>query len=127
MLNATASFTSQADEGQGFAEAAEIDASFQVRDGRFNGIDLANHMVSGSGSGNATRFDRLSGKLQLRQGVYQYRQLVLDAPQLKARGNLDVQPNQDVSGSISAELAIPSRRIKSNLAVEGKIGSVRLK
>jgi hypothetical protein len=126
-LNATATFTSQANEGQGLAEAAEIDASFQVRDGRFNGIDLTNHMVSGSGSGNATRFDRLSGKLQLRQGVYQYRQLVLDAPQLKARGNLDVQPNQDVSGSISAELAIPSRRIKSNLAVEGKIGSVRLK
>lgn len=127
MLNATVTFTSQADEGRGLAEATEIDASFQVRDGRFNGIDLANHMVSGSGSGNATRFDRLSGKLQLRQGVYQYRQLVLEAPQLKARGNLDVQPNQDVSGSISAELAIPSRRIKSNLAVEGKIGSVRLK
>ena len=126
-LNATATFTSQANEGQGLAEAAEIDASFQVRDGSFNGIDLANHMVSGSGSGNATRFERLSGKLQLRQGVYQYRQLVLDAPQLKARGNLDVQPNQDVSGGISAELAIPSRRIKSNLAVEGKIGSVRLK
>ncbi len=127
ILNVTATFTSQADEGQGLAEAAEIDGSFQVRDGRFNGIDLANHMVSGSASGNATRFDRLSGKLQFRQGVYQYRQLVLEAPQLKARGNLDVQPNQDVSGSISAELAIPSRRIKSNLAVEGKIGNVRLK
>ncbi|PKO93363.1 MAG: hypothetical protein CVU15_02100 [Betaproteobacteria bacterium HGW-Betaproteobacteria-1] len=126
-LNATATFTSQVNEGEQLADAAEIDASFQVRDGRFNGIDLANHMVSGSGSGNATRFDRLSGKLQLRQGVYQYRQLVLDAPQLKARGNLDVQSNQDVSGTISAELAIPSRRIKSNLAVEGKVGSVRLK
>ena len=126
-LNATATFTSQVNEGEQLADAAEIDASFQVRDGRFNGIDLANHMVSGSGSGNATRFDRLSGKLQLRQGVYQYRQLVLEAPQLKARGNLDVQSNQDVSGSISAELAIPSRRIKSNLVVEGKVGSVRLK
>lgn len=126
-LNATATFTSQVNEGEQLAEAAEIDASFQVRDGRFNGIDLANHMVSGSGSGNATRFDRLSGKLQLRQGVYQYRQLVLDAPQLKARGNLDVQPNQDVSGSISAELAIPSRRIRSNFSLDGKVGAVRIK
>lgn len=129
ILNATATFNSQAPEGRVLADAAAIDASFQVRDGRFNGIDLANHLVSGSGngSGNATRFDRLSGKLQLRQGVYQYRQLVLEAPQLKARGNLEVQPNQDVSGSISAELAIPSRRINSKLAVEGKVGSVRLK
>jgi len=127
ILNATAAFTSVADEARGLAEAAEIDASFQVRDGRFNGIDLANHMVSGSGSGNTTRFDRLSGKLQLRQGVYQYRQLVLDAPQLKARGNLDVQPNQDIAGSISAELAVPSRRIKSNLSLDGKVGVVRIK
>jgi len=29
-------------------------------------------------------------------------------------------------GNVSAELAIPTRRIRANLAVEGKVGSVRL-
>lgn len=125
-LDASATFSSRADAAQNLAQAVEVDASFQLRDGRINGVDLAEHLVSGSAGGDATRFDRLAGKLQFRRGVYQFSQLELAAPQLKARGNLAVQPDQVVAGNVSAELAIPTRRIRANLAVEGKVGSVRL-
>lgn len=126
-LDASATFGSRADAAQNLAQAVEVDASFQLRDGRINGVDLAEHLVSGSAGGDATRFDRLAGKLQFRQGVYQFSQLELAAPQLKARGNLAVQPDQAVAGNVSAELAILTRRIRANLAVEGKVGSLRLK
>lgn len=128
-LDASATFSSRADAAQNLAQAVEVDASFQLRDGRINGVDLAEHLVSGSAGSagsDATRFDRLAGKLQFRRGVYQFSQLELAAPQLKARGNLAVQPDQVVAGNVSAELAIPTRRIRANLAVEGKVGSVRL-
>jgi hypothetical protein len=125
-LNATASFASRANEAGKLAEAPEINASFVVADGQINGVDLSSSMLSGGSRVNATRFDRLSGNLQFRNGVYQYRKLVLDTARFHARGNLDIQSNQDISGRVSAELALPSRQMKSNFRLAGKVGNVRL-
>lgn len=126
-LSASASFLSKASEVGKLVEAAEITATFMVQNGKINGIDLASHMIASNSSDNSTRFDKLAGKLQLSQGgLYQYRQLVLDTTQFHARGSLDIQPNQDITGKVSAELSVPTRRIRSNLNLGGKVGAVRI-
>ena len=125
-LTASVSFMSRASEAGKLAEAAEISATFIVLDGRINGINLASSMLSGGSHDNTTRFDRLTGNLQFRKGFYQYRQLALDTAQFHARGNLDIQSNQRISGKVNATLAVPSRQMQSNFRLAGKVGDVRL-
>ncbi len=125
-LQAAGSFTSRADTAGRLAEAANIDAAFMATEGRINGIDLAGAMVPGSRT-SVTRFDKLAGQLQLTDGVYRYRKLALDTAQFHARGSVDIQANQDISGALHAELAVPSRRMHSQLTLSGKTGDVRVR
>jgi hypothetical protein len=76
-------------------------------------------------AGDSTGFDKLAGSVQLKNGSYQYRQLVLETAQFRAKGNVDILPNQDISGKISAELAAKSRRLQSSFSLTGKVGNVK--
>lgn len=125
-LKAKGSFSGQAEQIGKLAETVEVDAVFDVQDGKLNDINLASQMISGGSRDNVTRFDKLSGSVKFNSAGYQYQQLRLDSNQFKARGNLDVQANQSISGKIAGELATPSRVMRSNLNVSGSVGSVKL-
>jgi len=126
-VNIKGSFSGAADLVGKLVDNLAINATFRALSGKINGVNLSSQMVSGSSrSDGATRFDKLTGSVQFKDGYYQYKQLVLDSSQFKAKGNLDIQPNQDIAGKVSGEVATPSRVIRSNLNLSGKVGNVKL-
>lgn len=126
-VNIKGSYSSAADLVGKLVDNLAINATFTALSGKINGVNLSSQMVSGnSRNDDVTRFDKLTGNVQFKDGNYQYRQLVLDSKQFKAKGNLDIQPNQDIAGKVSGEVATPSRVIRSNLNLSGKIGNVKL-
>ncbi len=127
-LDLAGSFACKSSEVAKLTDHPDITASFDLRDGRINGIDLVRTVLAGGSrpfAGEATRFDKLAGSLQVRDGRYQFKQLVLEAAQLHAKGNMDILPGQEISGSLSADLATPSRRLQSNISLAGKVGDLK--
>ena len=131
-LNATAMFTSSADQASKLAAAAELDADFEVLTGKVNGIALSHTLVAGSASkpspdADFTRFDTLSGNLQFKGGQYKYKQFALKTEQFRARGNFNIEPDKTVSGKISAELTSTSQRRQASFTVSGTVADVKFK
>ena len=109
-------------------DTPDITANFDIGNGSLNDVELTRAVLSRESqslAGESTHFDKLSGSLQTKSGIYQYRKLTLDSDQFHAKGNFDVQPNQDISGKISANLAAQSRRLYANFGLTGKINDVK--
>jgi hypothetical protein len=127
-LNLAGNFTSISSDASKLGDIPDITASFELRDGKINGVDLQRAVLfraDKSLAGDATHFDKLSGSLQFKDGQYQYKQLVLEAEQFHAKGNMDIQPKGDISGKINADLVAKSRRLYANFSLEGKVGDVK--
>ncbi len=122
-LNLNGSFTTKSAEAFQLANAATINANFDIRQGNINNIELARAVLargSQSLAGDNTSFDKLTGTLTAHKGQYQYGKLVLASPQFNASGYINIAANQTVSGRINADLATQSRRLQANFTVIGR-------
>lgn len=127
-LNFKGSFAGTSDVVTTLVSETEIDSNFEIRNGKMNGIDLERAVLTNgdkSLAGDATSFSKLTGVLKVKGGRFQYKKLLLQAPQLQAQGSLDIQPNQDVSGNISASLEAQSRRLQARFDLAGKVNNVK--
>ena len=127
-LNLTGIFSYKSEVAAKLTDAPEVRASFEVLDGKINGVELVQAVLSKTNKslvGDATRFDTLTGNVQINNGRYEYKQLVLNTDQFHARGNVDIEPNQAISGRISADLAAQSRRLQASFNLAGKVGAVQ--
>jgi hypothetical protein len=127
-LNLTGDFAGTSDSAAKLASEAEVNSSFEIRSGKINGIDLERAVLSSgdkSLAGDATDFSKLTGAIKVKGGRSQYKKLLLQAPQLQVQGNVDIQPNQDISGNISASLAAQSRRLQAKFDLTGKVNNVK--
>jgi hypothetical protein len=127
-LNLTGNFSSKSDKAAKISDDSDVTANFEIGNGKINGIDLARAVMSRgdkSLAGYATNFDKLTGSLRAKGGHFQYKKLLLQAAQLQVQGNLDIQPNQDISGSISANLVAQSRRLQTRFELTGKVSNVK--
>ncbi|HZV97878.1 MAG TPA: AsmA-like C-terminal region-containing protein [Methylophilaceae bacterium] len=127
-LNADFSITAHADDPIKLSQAPEINASFAISSGQLGGVDLARamqeqrHSVSGW-----TKFEAMSGNLNLKEGHYRYRQLKLKAGQFQAHGDMDIAVDQQLSGKVDTALNTKSRQLQSHFTLSGKVSSPVLK
>ena len=131
-LNATGVFISNANQASALAQAAEVDASFEVLAGKVNGIALSHTLVAGPASkpspdADFTRFDTLTGNLQFKDSQFKYKQFALKTEQFRARGNFNIESDQTVSGKVSAELTSASQRRQGNFTISGQLADVKFK
>ena len=129
-LKLSCNFSSKTSQFNRIVDEADLNADFVINDGSIRNVDLARAVIANgdhSLMGDDTHFDRLSGSLQLKNGVYQYRKVVLQSPQFNASAYFDVLPNQLISGKVSANLQAQSRRLQSNFTLEGTSNNVRSK
>lgn len=127
-LNLTGDFAGTSDAAAKLASKAEVNSSFEIRNGKINGIDLERAVLSSGNkslAGDATEFNKLTGALKVKGGRFQYKKLMLQAPQLQVQGNLDIEPNQDISGNVSASLVAQSRRLNARFDLTGKAINVK--
>lgn len=125
-LSADVTFSSASEDVQGLAESVVANARFTVSDGKIQGIDLSSSMLPANRE-RSTRFDKLTGTLQSDAATAHLRQLMLESPQLRARGQLDIGNNHEVTGKVMAELMIPSRRMQASFGLGGKVGDMWIK
>ena len=127
-LKLTGIFSCKSKLAAALTDTPEITANFTVQNGKINGVELDRAVLSKSSqslAGDSTRFDKLTGSMKIKDGGYQYRQVVLKSDQFYAEGNVDINANQDISGKINANLAAQSRRLQARFDLSGKVNNVK--
>lgn len=124
-----ASYSAKSNALSSLLDKPTIKAGFTCRDGSIGNVNLAHIMVQDArDSGeNLTRFDKLSGSVDLVDGHYQFRQLKLIGRQLSADGDIAMAANKALSGSINADMAVQSRQFHARLRLTGNLKQPRLK
>ncbi|MCW5626744.1 MAG: hypothetical protein KIT73_18655, partial [Burkholderiales bacterium] len=94
------------------------------------GVDLVRALQSQSREpirGGKSRFDEVSGSLNVAGNRYQYRNLKLQYGLMVANGQFDVMPDQEVTGRVYVELKSSSNQFRGNYAVMGNVKAMMLK
>jgi len=105
-MEGNARFQMQSASLSSLTETATLDGTFIIKKGVINGFDIvetARQRSKENLPGGRTHFDELSGELFVANGVYNFRQLKMNAGVLNATGTLEIA-KQQLSGKIAADL-----------------------
>lgn len=109
-------------------DAPRLDASFSVKKGVVNGIDMVETARLGSREnlvGGRTHFDDMIGLAQLENHAIHFRQLKVVSGMLSANGSFDVSPDKQLSGDFNAEIKM--RAGNNQLTLFGSLGETKLR
>jgi AsmA-like C-terminal region len=110
-------------ETQGkFPENMQFNGDFHCSNGRLEKVDLL-QAASGktSASGEATRFDDLTGLLAVDETGYHFRKLKLQSGALNAEGRVDVSPALQLAGTLDTEVKGTAGLISLPVVVSGSL------
>jgi hypothetical protein len=107
-LRADATFSARARSPELLASALTLDSPFEVTGGAYHGMDLSKVSELTVGklqAGGSTRFDQLTGKLQVRGKRLRVEELCVRSQLLVAGGHVEVAPDRKLSGRLDVSLA----------------------
>ena len=106
-LKTNVTFSARAKSPDLLANAVALDGPFEVLGGAYQGVDLskAGDLTGKAAPGDATTFQELKGKLQLRGKRTRISELCVRSPKLVAGGNIDIAPDQTLSGKLDVSVA----------------------
>jgi hypothetical protein len=130
-LHANVTYAAQGARLQSLFSQPAVEATFNIEKGVLNNIDIVRAIqspVRDGLRGGKTGFTTLAGSMRLSKQSYAYRQLQLSSGPMRASGSVDIGPNGELSGRISAELGSKSVIVaRGNLAVTGNLKTPVLK
>ena len=127
-VNVTGKFACESTEAAKLTATPTITANIVLKNGKINGVDLAHSVMfnqNASLAGEATSFDKLTTNLQVKDGQYHYKQIMLDTKQFHANGNMDIAQNQAISGRVNAVLVAQSRHLQARFGLAGTLSDVK--
>lgn len=107
-LTTEVAFSARARSAEQLAGALAADAPFEVSGGAYHGMDLSRVTeltVGRLSSGGVTKFDELSGKLQVRGMRSRVNDLCIRSRALVAGGYVEIAPDQTLSGKLDVSVA----------------------
>ena len=106
-LKADAAFSTRAQVAAELREALALDGPFEVVGGTYRGVDLskAGQMASNVASSDATAFEELKGKLEVRGALLRINELCMRSPNVVAGGNVEIAPDRKLSGKLDLSVA----------------------
>ena len=106
-LKADAAFSSSAKTPAKLRDALSLDGPFEVLGGVYQGVDLsrAGELGGERRAGDATTFEELRGKIELRGERVRLNQLCIRSPKIVAGGNVDIAPDKTLSGKLHIAVA----------------------
>src|SRR5262245_13671008 len=106
-LNADAAFSTHAKTPAELRGALSLDGPFEVLGGAYQGVDLsrAGELAGERRSDDATTFEELTGRLELRGERVRLNQLCIRSPKIVAGGNVDIAPDKTLSGKLHIAVA----------------------
>jgi hypothetical protein len=121
-LHAKARFSIKQNSVLEFDAVPDLDADFTIENGFIDNVDFVRAMMSDSGQTRTTeptKFTQLTGKLVLRDPVWQFKHLILQNKQFSARGNLNMDGNGILLGEVWTSLALQTRLVKYQFKITG--------
>jgi hypothetical protein len=122
-LTSNIEFASEAPVFDQLYDALHINGVFQLQNG-FVKVDLGNSIRSlsiGNIAGGQTKFNELSGAIEVTGKTYQLRQLKLSSGILSAEGDLDIGPSKELSGKVISNLKGTHTMASGPVSLEGTI------
>lgn len=107
-----------------FMGALHLTMPFSIQNGVLQGVDIekAATQVSKKGtSGGETRFETLSGHLQLTQNHYHFTQLKIASGSLSVDGEVSISPKKELAGRINAQVSIMGAGASVPLNITGTV------
>jgi hypothetical protein len=124
MLRLNANYSLTADNLRTLFNGVHMEGGFAVTGGELNNIDIVRAMQANRATGQRggkTRFENLTGTLQVSGNQYSFRQLHLNSGPMSAVGAIDVRGGA-LSGQINAELGSKTGVVaRAALTAEGKL------
>jgi hypothetical protein len=106
-LQADAAFSTRAGSPAELRGGLTLDGPFEVHGGIYRGVDLARAGDVGGErrAGDATTFEELKGRLELRGEHVRLEELCMRSPKLVAGGTIDIAPDKTLSGRLDISVA----------------------
>lgn len=99
-------FSSRARTPDQLGNALATDGPFEVVGGSYSGVDLTKVAdLTGKSTADATQFEEFKGKLNMRAQRVKINELCVRSPKVVAGGNVEIAPDQTLSGKLDVSLA----------------------
>jgi len=111
-LSARPVFSANAAAPEQILDALRLETPFDVQGGVLHGVDIRKAATSfinkDGGKGGETRFDKLSGHLNINRGTRRLTRLDIVSGSLSADGNVTISPQDELSGRINTNIKATS-------------------
>lgn len=111
-LSARPVFSAHAANPEQILDALRLETPFGVQGGVLHGVDIRKAATSllskDGGKGGETRFDKLSGQLNIDRGTHRLTRLEIVSGSLSADGNVTISPQDELSGRINTSIKATS-------------------
>ena len=100
-------FSASATDANQLMSALRLETPFNVENGVLHGVDIkqaATNLIKQGATGGETRFDQLSGYLNVERGAYRFTQIKIASGVLAADGNVNISPAKELSGRVNAKV-----------------------
>ena len=112
-----------------FMDALHLTMPFSIQNGILRGVDIekaATQLSKQGTSGGETRFETLSGHLQLAQRSYRFTQLKIASGSLSVDGKVNISPKKELAGRINTQVSVMGASASVPLNVTGTVDSPTL-
>lgn len=117
-------FSATADAWASIFSGLRAEGNFTVNRGVLGGIDLAEAVRRASSAptrGGSTRFESLSGRLELAPGNYRFSALALNSGLMQSTGHVAVGANLQVSGSMEVQMRGTVNQLRLPVSMSGTL------
>jgi uncharacterized protein involved in outer membrane biogenesis len=123
-LNAKPVFSANAGDMGQLAPALHLETPFDVSNGVIHGVDIqkaATHLITREAAGGETRFDELSGHLNLERGDMHFTGIRISSGSLAVDGDVNVSAKKELSGRINTQVKALGTSTSVPLNVAGTV------
>lgn len=125
-MDGAAKFSMHLDEFERFPANLQLAGNFHLHNGVLSKVDLA-QAASNPGKANAaggtTRFDNLTGLLNVDASGYHFRKLKIVSGALNAEGRLDVSPSLQLGGMLDTDVKGTAGLVSMPMVVSGTLNN----
>jgi hypothetical protein len=109
-----------------FPKNLKLAGSFHLRDGVLTKVDLlqaASSLGKSDARGGVTRFDDLTGLLNVDENGYHFTKLKIKSGSLNAEGKVDIKPSLQINGTLDANVKGTAGLISMPMVVSGTLNN----
>ncbi|HEX5362902.1 MAG TPA: AsmA-like C-terminal region-containing protein [Gallionella sp.] len=123
-LDSEAKFSMSLDRLDRFPENLMLTGNFHLRDGVLSKVDLVQAVSSQSkaeAKGGVTKFDDLTGTINVNASGYHFRAIKISSGSLKADGRVDVAPTLQLNGVLDVDVKGTAGLVSMPVVVSGTL------